>query len=257
MAQRQSAAKRRTASGENNGSRQADAASTFRQTSQSAARRSREAVTSAGEAVVQTVKQHPLPAALLGAGLAWLLLETRPARKAEAKVAKRVRGAAAAVSEPFSGVPQAARSAFKESAEHARQSVRSGAGALGEYARDGVTAVGRTAQRGYLRGRETLSEQWERHPLAMGLALLGAGLASGMLLPSSRRESETFGKASDDLSRRVKETSAEMLDRGRELLASSRRAVERASRREGLSPSNVGKKMRRVVKRAARAASES
>jgi hypothetical protein len=243
-------------------------AQTWQQSSSAAARRSRGAVSSAKDTVVDAVRQHPLPAALVGAGLTWLLLETRPARQAERKLLEQARRAAGAIGEPFSGVPRAARSAFTESAENTRGAVREGAGTVADYAKNGVStagealrsgasAVGRTAQRGYMRGRETLSEQWDRHPLAMGLALLCAGLASGMLLPSSRKESETFGRASDDLSRRVKETGEEILERGREIVASSRRAVERASRREGLSPASVGKKMRRVVKRAAKAATKS
>ena len=230
--------------------------SSFRQTSRDAARRSRETVTNAADAALDTVMRHPYPAALIGAGVAWLLLETRPARRAERKLLRRAKRAAETIGEPFSGVPRAARSAFAESAEHSRDSVREGAGALAEYAQESVAAIGHTAQRGYMRGRETLTEQWERHPLAMGLALLAAGLATGMLLPSSRKEGEAFGRASDDLSRRVKETGTEILERGRELVDTSRRAVERASRREGLSPATVGKKMRRVVKRAARAATK-
>lgn len=260
MANRNPASKRTASRGNRssgNRSSRDGSGDAFQQACREAAQRSRSALSGAGGTVVDTVKQHPVPTALMGAALTWMLLETRTARSAERKLLRRAKRAADTVAEPFSGVPRAARSAFSSSAEQSRDSVRQGARAVAGYARDSAGALGRTAQRGYLRGRETLSEQWDRHPLAMGVALLCAGLATGMLLPSSRREAETFGRASDDLSRRVKESSAEMLERGRELVESSRRAVERASRREGLSPATVGKKMRRVVKRAARAASDS
>jgi hypothetical protein len=261
MAQRNSSSKRsasrggsRRTSGGGNSDNANGSSPSFQQTSRAAAERARDAITGAKTTIVDTVSEHPIPAALVGAGLAWLLLETRPARKAERKLLRRAKRAAETIGEPFSGVPRAARSAFAESAEHSRDSVRNGASTLADYAKDSAGALGHVAQRGYMRGRETLSEQWERHPLAMGFALLCAGLATGMLLPSSRKEGETFGRASDDLSRRVKETGAEIIERGRELVASSRRAVQRAEKNVGLSPVAVRKKMRRVVKRAANAA---
>src|SRR3954447_13673213 len=56
--------------------------STSRQTSSA----SSAGLNSLGMRAIETVRDHPVPAALIGAGVAWLLLETKQARNLEGRV---------------------------------------------------------------------------------------------------------------------------------------------------------------------------
>jgi hypothetical protein len=205
-----------------------------------------------GSAVVDTIRQHPVPAALIGAGVAWLLLESRAARDAETRLLEQARGAAGRVGEAFSGLAETARSAYSE-ASHSTQQRLSGAAetlkdraaALADYAGSGMSsvgsalqsgtrAVGDTAYTGYERSREALSEAWEQHPLAVGASLLVAGVATGLLLPASVREGRIMGDAAYNVAEKVKSSGSALIEQGKELVSNSTNALTREARRFGI-----------------------
>ncbi len=135
----------------------------------------REYVVNLGEAA----KRDPLPLALVGVGIAWLMMSSRrPAAEAAhvssaSAVGSGVMDKVAQTTQKISDTAQAAR-------ERARQ--------VGEAAKQGVDRV--RSGYGYL-----LNEQ----PLALGAIglALGAALAAGA--PRTRQEDQLFGDASDRL----------------------------------------------------------
>src|SRR4051794_28415169 len=174
-----------------------------------------ETVRELGGSVTGAVAANPVPAALIGAGVAWLLFGNRVRGAAgylaeaasDSELLERAREQFEEVSERVSSRLSEAAGSMKdalaggtqnigESLGTAAGAVREGAGRLGEYAADGARAVGSTlgtgaaavgqqARRGYDYSRQGVSSAWHEHPLTSGLALLAAGVAIGMFLPAT------------------------------------------------------------------------
>ncbi len=105
-------------------------------------------------------------------------------------------------------------------------------------------------QRSLKRSRETVSDMWQRHPITVGLALLAAGVATGMMLPATAREGGMMGRAARNVTRRVRSSGEELLEKGRELVETSAEVVTREARRQGLTADDIGRKVKRVATRA-------
>ena len=222
------------------------------------------ALASAGSTASGSVKQHPVPAALIGAGLAWLLLETRTARSAEAKLLRRAKRAVGTVGEALSPLGESAGESFGQARDTARDAMtgtadavgravgtaaeavaggavtlaeiaKSGVSTAGTALRDGAAAVGEAAKAGYGRSREAVADTWERHPLMVGASLLAAGLATGMLLPAVRPGGNAEGRkpASEEAERTseaLKTAGSELYEKGRAMSPASAKAAS-ASRK--------------------------
>jgi len=161
-----------------------------------------DSIKSAGSRAVESVGEHPIPAALIGAGLAWLLLESRGIRPTEVPIIERGRDALGTVGHTLA-----------DAAGTAASSVKDGASTLGEYASNAASAVGETATSGIGAGKEAIGNLWERHPLAMSAAILSAGIAAGMLLPATRRENNVMGGAASNLAEKAREKTSEFIER--------------------------------------------
>jgi hypothetical protein len=161
-----------------------------------------DSIKSAGSRAVESVGEHPIPAALIGAGLAWLLLESRGIRPTEVPIIEHGKEALGSVGHTLADAAGNAASSVKEGASH-----------LGEYASNAASAVGETATNGIDAGKEAISNLWERHPLAMSAAILSAGIAAGMLLPGTRRENNMLGSVASNLAEKARETTTELIER--------------------------------------------
>jgi hypothetical protein len=161
-----------------------------------------DSIKSAGSRAVESVGEHPIPAALIGAGLAWLLLESRGIRPTEIPLVERGKEAIGTVGHTIA-----------DAAGTAASSVKEGASTLGEYASNAASAVGETATSGIDAGKEAIGNLWERHPLAMSAAILSAGIAAGMLLPATRRENNMLGTAASNLADKAREKTTEFIER--------------------------------------------
>jgi len=126
---------------------------------------------------MEAVTSHPVPAAMIGAGVAWLLVETLGRRS------QMLQRAGQSLADTAS--------AAKRRASDVAESVTEGVSSAAEYAQEGISnvgqAVGERAKRGYEYGQEAVTQSWEKHPLAMGVATLAAGLTAGLLLPRGNR----------------------------------------------------------------------
>lgn len=208
------------------------------------------AIAGAGTAVVDSVKSNPIPAALIGAGLTWLLVQNRarlsmPQMPQMPQMPNALTGIADSVRDSFNDTAQSTRQAVRDGVGTAADSVRDGAATLAEYAQSGAEKVSRAARKGMRRGREAIATTWDEHPLTVGLTLLAAGVAAGMLLPTPK--GAVIAQAAKDLTRSVTSTGEDLLDKGREIVNSSARAVSREAKRQGLTPTEIGRKVRRVA----------
>jgi hypothetical protein len=201
----------------------------------------------AGSRAVESVTAHPVPALVIGAGLAWLLMESRTLRPIERRLL------------------QQGRRAISSAGQTAGESLREGLNAVGEYAREGASvfghavsegahAVTRNAQRSLNTTRKTLGQTWESHPLAVCAAVLAAGVAAAILLPATMSETRWMGQTSGALTRSVRRKGRQLLKQGKRLANEAAGVGTREARRQGLSTRDIVGKVKRVADKARNAA---
>jgi hypothetical protein len=197
---------------------------------------------------VDTVRENPIPAALAGAALTWLIVKNRQ-RLPLPHMPEALTGIAETARDSFSDTLQSTRQAVRGGVGSAAETVKESAASLAEYAQTGASKVGQAAQNGYQRSREAVATTWDEHPLTVGLALLAAGVAAGMMLPAPK--SGAISRAARGMTQRVTSTGEELLESAREIVTSSARAVSREAKRQGLTPDQISRKVKRVANAAA------
>lgn len=168
----------------------------------------------AGRTFADTVRDNPIPTAMVAVGAGWLLYETfGPKRKVE-RVAR--------------DAASSARGAVADTADVARAKLERAGSVAGDKAalvRDRASELvdeGRyQAQRGWVRTQDAYDAQ----PLAFGAAALVAGIGLGMLMPSTRREDELLGERRQQVIDRTKHLGEEAKQVA---LASAREGAQRA-----------------------------
>ncbi|GAB4230477.1 MAG: hypothetical protein Tsb0032_36910 [Kiloniellaceae bacterium] len=154
--------------------------------------------------VSRTVRENPVPVAMIGAGILWLALSSRN-RHADA--------------EETDGETLSAR------AGAAAQKVRGKAGEVGEEVRHKAGALSRKARSQAVRAKDSGGRFVKDHPLLVGAAGLALGAAAAAALPRTRREDRSFGEHSDRLKQAVR-TAAE--EKGREVQSAAAAAIKKA-----------------------------
>jgi hypothetical protein len=170
-----------------------------------------------GRTVACRVSEHPIPSALVGIGLIWLLSEKAAGRPLSAGDLRRgVQHGAHSAGEAMVGAAEHAAGAVESvrstaahglhrlsevgsKAAHGISEVGSKAahtiGRLGEMGSHAMHAGREKAGRAY----EVSSEAYQRNPLVFGLLAIAGGLAAGMLIPDTRIERRTLGQAGQRL----------------------------------------------------------
>jgi ElaB/YqjD/DUF883 family membrane-anchored ribosome-binding protein len=185
----------------------------------------REYVSNLGE----SAKQEPIPLALVGIGLAWLMLSngrspgtarTRGtvdevsgrAREMASSVADSARSTMDSVRDKMSSAADSVRSTFsglRDSASRTSQRISESTHA----ARERASQVSATARDGAVRMREGYDRLVHDHPLALG----ALGLAVGALLaagaPRTRQEDRLMGDTSERMKETMRERTLETYDR--------------------------------------------
>ncbi len=197
--------------------------------------------------IVDTVKANPLPAVLIGTGVAWYIYNqiSAPGTNGSASgtdvprdysdesyardasdlgisnregfgVAEGLKGKAGQIQERSKEALQSAGTKMHEMSEH----VRDKAHEMGDRARRGAAELGNRSRR--------LVEQ---NPLESGLVCLALGLIGGLALPTSNRVRQTVAPGA----RRLRQRAGEMADRGRVVLRSATQAAKTEAEAQGLT----------------------
>jgi ElaB/YqjD/DUF883 family membrane-anchored ribosome-binding protein len=169
--------------------------------------RSQAAARRAGESILRTVKDNPLPIALAGAGLAWLAINLITASEAPA--------AGAEEEIPESGSRRALEP-IKQAAEGAVTQVKDRVQRLTDDA-------GKFAALATERGKQleqTIETTLRENPLALGAAALAVGAVIGSVLPRTRFENEWLGEKRD-----------EIVEKGQELAHAAVSKAEQAAKK--------------------------
>lgn len=152
----------------------------------------------------RTVRDNPVPAAMIGAGILWLALSTRVRRRADDYED---------YDDDIVG-EGSTRARFRERAAAVRDDVRERAG-----------KVSRQARRQAERAKQGTGRFVHEHPILVGAAGIALGAAVAASLPRSDRENRTFGERSDQVRQAAKDAA---LKEGRKVQEAAKAAVKKA-----------------------------
>ncbi len=169
----------------------------------------RESVTDAGTSVMDTIKANPVPAALIGVGLGWLIFSARSntASVSTARPMRRLKGAAHDVGDSVSHFAHDAGHRVAEVAGGARDT----AAQLADDARARGERVLRGAGRQVIRAERGIESQLRANPLALGAVAVAVGAAIALSLPHTETEDQWMGAAKERLMKEAEGVAGEAL----------------------------------------------
>lgn len=186
----------------------------------------------AGSAVVDTIKANPIPSAMIGIGLGWLLMNAR--RRAtpyqpytdggyldtptggyggygaytadEPGIGERVGDAAGQVQQKAGEIAGQVQHKAGEIAGQVQQKAGEVAGRVQAQASE-LTDRARAQA---VRATDGFQTALEENPLAVGAVALGIGAVAALLIPETRKERELMGSARDSLVDRAQHAAQEL-----------------------------------------------
>lgn len=174
-----------------------------------------------GSNLSNAVRDNPIPVALVGIGLAWLMASGRNAdgQARQRRQAVRYAETDLATGEQQEGTMHRAASRIGETGRGLKDktseighrisdstsAVTGRAREMGQGARERISAISSRSQQGYYRTRDSLSHMVDEQPLAVGALGLAVGTLLGALLPGTRREDEMMGEKRDQMVGRASE----------------------------------------------------
>lgn len=199
---------------------------------------------------------NPMPVALLGAGLAWLMLAQRKSRDGKAAQATKGDGSVATTEPASLSEPTDRTTAMASKIEKTTRRVTRNAEATTDKASEAATSAYERASDMMDRARETTTETYGRARDAMErsmssamqgtrgltkfmqeepLVVAGLGIALGALvgalLPATDIENRAMGEASDRLKSDAREAAREQWERGKDIAEDGWDEAKDAARR--------------------------
>jgi ElaB/YqjD/DUF883 family membrane-anchored ribosome-binding protein len=189
------------------------------------------------------VKNNPLPVALVGIGLAWLMASSKnpPPQYSSPSYGPSLGERAGEFGDKAAGMAEAAKSrlstgsqAVGERIRHARDSFSSAT----QSARQRVSDLGESARHQMDRARSNADYMVHEQPLALGAIGLAVGAVLAAMAPRTRKEDELMGETRDRLLDQAKEVGKEKLEQAKEVANTAVGAASREAENRGLKPSS-------------------
>lgn len=210
-----------------------------------------------------SVKANPLPVALVGIGLAWLMAagrrpgEVSYSSSTGPSLGERAKGMMGRVSEKMGSARDQATGSMqsaRERASHLTQSARDSASSLTQSARESASSLthgardrasqftqgarerasnlSQSAQHRYEQARGGVEYLVREQPLALGAIGLAIGALLAAAAPRTREEDRIMGEARDKLADRAAEAGKEQLHKAEQVASSAAGAAKEAGTRE-------------------------
>lgn len=206
-------------------------------------------VSEAGNSMMHTIKSNPVPMALIGAGLAWLFVNNRRKSSSTVRFDSGSRYDTNGDTQRFDRPSDAFGETVNKSTHRLSAAVGGATHRVGDFASDtghriadvshnAVDAMGRVAHNatdvagniahaaaekstqlaratrdGVVSLEQRTSNRYHSNPMAFGAAILAAGTAIGLAIPSTRREDQLIGGVRDQLMGKVGDLAHEALDK--------------------------------------------
>jgi len=229
------------------------------------ARNAADRVTDARYTLMDTIRENPVPAAMVGIGLGWLFMNARRSSDTERAsypgapygaagsysgagryfderaYGMSYRGAGTDDESDEGGVLDRAR----ERAGHAAHGAREGAEHVAERASEAAQQVADRAQqaastvaRGTRQQVRRVEDGFYEQPLAVGAVAVALGLAAGLSLPATDREVQLMGDARDRVVDRVRDAAQEAREKvqtvAERVVDEAQSTAKEAAREQGL-----------------------
>lgn len=236
-------------------------------------------------------REHPMPAAVIGLGLGWLLVRSSrnghdggpgTYRAGYASNYGSGRNSYAATKYDYDeydrddgeGRLSAAKDKVLEVAGSARETVSDAVGTvrekvgeatdwtkehahdLGHQAQSQAQALKGKAKSLSRRARLGFWETMEENPLMVGAATLAVGVVAGLLIPETEKEKELMGETRDHLVEEVKEAGQQTWEKGKHVAEAVADKVKDTVKDAGLTPEGLAEQVRNVAHEAADTAKE-
>lgn len=209
---------------------------------QDMATRAKENVVDSGRGIANVIRENPVQAAIVAAGIGWMLMKNRDRDSGsryrddrdyddrggrEPNVAQRAMSGAAAVAEDAaSGVREIAHDVADKA-----QDVAHDVSERAKTATDRVTYKTRSTMR-------QIEDRYQDSPIALGAFAVATGLAIGFAMPASRKEAEIMGGVRDELVDKAKEQLSETTEKVENVVERAapqvRSVLRDAAREEGI-----------------------
>jgi hypothetical protein len=228
---------------------------------------------STARAVTDTVKAHPVPLLLIGAGVAWMIYErTRrssyddyesdyeeprdePASQrdwadtdtlydrpldypssATVQNSTTEPGASSGSSDSKLG---RVKDRVVEKAAQTREQMRERFADVGSRVREKTGEISARARETYERGRDRVVTTADEHPLELGLACLAAGVIAGLAVPTARPLNRLAGPSMDRLRERTRDAGSELMHKTQRVASAAVGAAKREAQTQGLTPEGM------------------
>ena len=241
--------------------------------------------------VIRQVKENPMPALLIGAGITWMILgngnddasniedqtlgETDdPAMHASrageiesmtyeesenSGIASKVKEKAGQAQEAISDATEAVREKMSNIGSGVQGKARAAGVAVTEGVRRSKRAgsdATRQFQKGYAYTGDRFQEAVEEYPFAVAIGFLGVGLLAGLILPRTPQEDKLMGEKSDRLIEQVKEAGKETLDKAKTVAERVTQTSMEEAKRQGITPESAGEKISEIAGKVGAVASQ-
>lgn len=223
-----------------------------------------EAAGRAGGSAVDNVKINPIPYALIGVGLGWLFLSSRrdhdhsvhgyggsEGHYYDASYGSTGSYQGGGYSGGYGGdygprtygEDQGRMSAVRDKVGAATERIKETAGNVAERAQETAGTVAWKARQGATRAADTFQNTLESNPLAVGAAVLGLGIACGMLLPETRAERRMMGEARERFGDKVQQVASDVGHKvqsvAKEAVGAAKDAAKDEAQNQGLTPAGA------------------
>lgn len=214
----------------------------------------------------RAVKANPIPAALMGISLGWLMMSSeqtpRSAQGSSAALKEsleeardRAAGATGRVKEKMSEISHSVSDTIHragekmhtlgEKAHRTREDLgqkghhygekiqhqRERYGEKMQHGRERLEEFGHRSEEGYRQVRGGFSQTLNEQPLLLGVLGIAAGVLAGAMIPPTRQEEQWMGEAGGRLREKVEETGREQMEKARRIVtAGAESAREEAER---------------------------
>ena len=193
----------------------------------------------AGSGIIGTIRANPLPAALTGIGLGWLIVNAR--RQSSARGSYRA-GAYAYEYPPRYDAPGVEGSSAGQAVERARDragetatQVQDKVGQVAGQAQDRASRLGDQARYQAQRASGGFQRMLQENPLAVGALGVGVGAAVGLAIPETTREHEVMGEARDTFVEKAQEKAQDAQERVQQVAQEAQDAAQQEAENQGLT----------------------
>ncbi len=179
--------------------------------------------------VLNTLRANPLPVMMLTAGAAWLGIDAAKGGKAAGeprdRVVSKAGSALSGAKARAAGALGAVKAKARQASQTAGEKLSQGGQGAQETASRFQAGAGRMRQAA-ANARDETAARYQEHPLTLGALAAAAGLAVGLLAPSSRAENELLGEAGHKARQRLGAAGEKLTEKGKEVGQAAAEAAE-------------------------------